>query len=488
MTASRFADAGLEADRFVDVRDGGKACFDHDTRYSDPRDAPGTNYGVYADADGRLVILDVDDYRADDSDRVQDGLKALFDLPPTLEASSPHGGTHKFYIVEGGDDNPVADLLDTELGTPNPTPSWGEVQVANKYVVGAGSQLDGCSKDWCDDCATADGGRYEVRSDQSIATVDAETLVHVLAADADVAPDSGPPSTAESDETPTLDPERTKSQTGTAGGSAGFDEWLDEDLASDALEEIEPDVRYPVWRNIGFALAELFPSGTAKRLFKSWSRGGSKWDGDAPDQADRIIADAESGDVSPATLVYHAKQGGWEPPAGAPSTEDLLAEHGDSDEPLPFWLLRQAAVEFGVCDPADLVEHETEDGDTYLGFDAPTYNAVLRALKDRGIEHGRELIDTETRSEYYEVDLAEFVDDGSPWTDPDTMLRACLRARAAGGVSEFAAPPTLALLPLQRDVLNLPPNRDMNPGTKALLEDLFHDLSEDELGDLLDGE
>lgn len=481
--ATRFIEGGVATDRFVEVDDGDKACYNHDTRYSDPRQVPGQNYGVYADASGPLVVLDIDDYR--DSDHVQNGLKALFDLPPTLEACSPHGGTHKFYVVEGAGGQSIAEVLDAKIGTQNPEPSWGEVQVAGKYVVGAGSQLDGCSKEWCNECAAPDGGRYEVQTDQPIATVSAEKIARVLAADDELGRDSDsePPTGADEGGAPQQD--RPESRVKSSSTPNEFDEWLDEEFASEALDHVDPDVNYPVWRNIGFALAERFSTGTAKRLFKNWSQDGTKWDSDAKKQADRIIDDAGSGDVTPATLVYHAKQGGWEPPAGAPSIDELLDEHSGGDEPIPFWLVRQAAVEFGVCDQADLVEQETDDGETYLGFDAPTYNAVLRALDDDGVDHGREPIDTETRSEYYDADLAAYVDDGDPWTDPDTMLRAALRARDDGAVSEHAAPPKLALLPLRRDVLEQPPSRDMSSGTKALLEDLFHELTVDELDAVL---
>ena len=61
-----------------------------------------------------------------------------------------------------------------------------------------------------------------------------------------------------------------------------------------------------------------------------------------------------------------------------------------------------------------------------------------------------------------------------------------LVALARGAVSEHAAPPKLALLPLRRDVLEQQPSRDMSSGTKALLEDLFHELTVDDLGDVLD--
>lgn len=409
--AERFADADLERDRFVAVQDGEKACYDHDTRYSDPRRVPGTNYGVYADADDQLVVIDVDDYQ-DLADGGREGLKALFDLPPTLEVSTPHGGTHKPYAVETDSDQTVADVLADELGVQNPTPSWGEVQVANKYVGGAGSQLDGCSKDWCDECATDDGGRYEVSTDQAIATVDAETLVRVLAADPDVGRDSAPDTTVESDETPTLDPGETRFRRDESAGSAGFDEWLDEGLARDALEYIDAGVDYPEWRNIGFALAELFPRGTAKRLFVEWSKSApSAWDSDAPKLADRIIDDAGSGDVSPATLVYRAKQGGWEPPSSASSTDELLAEHSDGDEPMPFWLVRQAAVELEVCPTEAFVERDSDDGETYLGFPGPqTYDAALAAIEAEGYDHGREYLTADSGGS--DTDDDQDVDDG----------------------------------------------------------------------------
>lgn len=107
---------------------------------------------------------------------------------------------------------------------------------------------------------------------------------------------------------------------------------------------------------------------------------------------------------------------------------------------------------------------------------------MLRALDDAGIDHGRELVETRTRSEYYELELSEYVDaGGDPWTDPGTMLRACLCVRDDDAVSEHATPPTMALLPLRRDVLEQSADRDMSSGTK----DLYHELDGvDELDDI----
>ena len=207
---------------------------------------------------------------------------------------------------------------------------------------------------------------------------------------------------------------------------------------------------------------------------------------DDPDKSDRQHAAAESLDGKQwADAVEGLREDGYPIPVYIPEAGSDKPD-GETYDQTPLWGLRKAAVALDVCDRDDFVEHETDDGETYLGFDGPTYNAVLRALDDEGIDHGREPIDTETRSEYYDADLKAYADGGDPWTEPDTMLRAALRARDDGAVSEHAAPPKLALLPLRRDVLEQQPSRDMSSGTRALLEDLFHELTVDDLDDILD--
>lgn len=109
------------------------------------------------------------------------------------------------------------------------------------------------------------------------------------------------------------------------------DDGLTEQQAEEALENIDPDVDYGTWRNIGFALVSEFGSGrTAERLFKDWSKGGNKWDDEAEDYAKRITNDAHAhGGVSGATLVYHAKQGGWEPDFGGGTERPNDPEPGE---------------------------------------------------------------------------------------------------------------------------------------------------------------
>lgn len=176
--AARLEEAGVGSDRLINVLDGEKASHDH--THLTPERVSG-NYGVHAEATDELVMIDVDDYRGLDD---KSGFSALSELPPTLEEETPHGGTHRFYAVPPTDSGLfIAAVLENEFGTMNPNPSWGEVRVAGQYVVAAGSQLDGCEKEWCDECGTEDGGQYKLTNDREIAEVSADTLVDVLQQD-----------------------------------------------------------------------------------------------------------------------------------------------------------------------------------------------------------------------------------------------------------------------------------------------------------------
>lgn len=112
------------------------------------------------------------------------------------------------------------------------------------------------------------------------------------------------------------------------------DEWLDEDAVEEALSNIDPDVSYPMWRNIGFAIHDFDSSTRGKQLFESWSRKGSKYDGDAERYVDAIWDSSEPGDgVTVATLIHHAKDNGWQPPnsSGAQRTKKPQQEVDDGE-------------------------------------------------------------------------------------------------------------------------------------------------------------
>jgi len=141
--------------------------------------------------------------------------------------------------------------------------------------------------------------------------------------------------------------------------SSGYngEEWLDEAAAADALEYIDPDINYNKWRDIGFALGSHFDTGTARRLFFNWSRGGSKWDHDAKSKAKDILNDAGEWDYGPATIVGFATRNGWEPSvdtADPPTVEELVARHSDEyDNPDDV--------------PPDLFEYDGEDNSGAVG-------------------------------------------------------------------------------------------------------------------------
>lgn len=163
----RLRDVGIDvSERFNMLEFGGKAPFNHDLWAAE--DLAG-NYGVYATEEDPLVLVDVDNPDALDQD-----------LPETFAVSSPHGSeerAHHYYRVE--DFQAVSD----RYGKDNFGPTWGDVRAVNQYVVGPGSQLDGCRKDHCTECSRPDGGRYEIVEDAQIETVSAEWLIDLLDAD-----------------------------------------------------------------------------------------------------------------------------------------------------------------------------------------------------------------------------------------------------------------------------------------------------------------
>lgn len=178
----RLKEAGIDPKRTVSVEEGIKKSFNHDD-FALPTERDG-NYGVYATTTDYLVLIDVDDYELDD-DEMNPGLAALrAALPDTLAERTPHGGRHYYIIVTHGEDIPPATVFHKEFGTPkgNVKTTWGDVQVAKKFVVGAGSELNRCDKDW-HDCSDPDEGQYELVKDAPIAEVSVEKMVEILAAD-----------------------------------------------------------------------------------------------------------------------------------------------------------------------------------------------------------------------------------------------------------------------------------------------------------------
>lgn len=154
--ATSLAAAGLDVKRLVPLRDGTKQSrVDHtDPGNQHPVGELDGNYGVMA-GDG-LVIVDIDDYCGNKG--VPDSIEAL---PATFTVQTPHGGEHRYYAVNGAVNNSQN--------------NWGEIRASNQYVVGPGSVLDSCSKDW-HDCAQKTEGKYIVTCDRAIASIPVDSL------------------------------------------------------------------------------------------------------------------------------------------------------------------------------------------------------------------------------------------------------------------------------------------------------------------------
>jgi hypothetical protein len=189
--AGRMRRAGLEpSDHFIRLWWGQKKPHGEERSRLDPDDSlrPAAelkgNYGVEVrQRDEGLVLVDIDDPEAFDALDV--------DLPETYSVSSPHGDDdrrHAFFVCE--DKGRVAEELGGDGEAWSAYEDWGELYVGNPFVVGPGSQLSayGCDNgehergdaDACDECASEDGGYYEVVEDAPIASADADTLLSLV--------------------------------------------------------------------------------------------------------------------------------------------------------------------------------------------------------------------------------------------------------------------------------------------------------------------
>lgn len=325
--AERLEEAGLDAARFIPVQDGEKG-----TRTSghqqpenwlsaDASRLNGGNYGVHpglggADNDWWLVEFDNDDYD-DETDT-----SAVDALPATFEVESPHTDEespgHQYYRAS---EEAIA-VVEELNGNLNPEPEWGEIKIEGKYVVGPGSQLAGCSKEWCDECAKPDGGYYRIANDREIATISPNDMRAVLSAES-----------SDNADLPTV---------GDDDGDEDYDgPELSEEQVGEALDHVAHKLDYSSWISLGFAVHDWDDGQTGKRLFEEFSRHNGKWDSE---ESQRHIDDiwkngSQSDDsdrsVSVGTLVHRAQQEGWDGPGGgpigAPSPDNDVVNDRESD-------------------------------------------------------------------------------------------------------------------------------------------------------------
>lgn len=136
-------------------------------------------------------------------------------------------------------------------------------------------------------------------------------------------------------------------------------------------------------------------------------------------------------------------------------------KHGGRGGPIEM-----ALIDLGELDDEDAEVGKAEGSQFWTGYEH---------LRDLGFSLPEPPYagddDSNTASDYYNADLGSYTD-GDPWSDPDAMLEACLKARAAGVVEADADPPTLALTPIVRDLLGVD---DPSEVTREAAAEVFRD-------------
>lgn len=176
----RLQDAGLDPeDHLSRLVWGKKEPMDRVTR---PVEDLTGNYGIELQPrDHGLIAIDVD---------YPEEFPEEFDLPDTLEVSSPHGDdTQRHIVLKCDEKGEIAEEIGAWAVQAAP---WGDLWIGDRYVVGPGSQLSeyGCDdgehtrgeKGGCAACEDPDDGYYEVVDDSPIASVDAQTIIDLLEA------------------------------------------------------------------------------------------------------------------------------------------------------------------------------------------------------------------------------------------------------------------------------------------------------------------
>ena len=147
------------------------------------------------------------------------------------------------------------------------------------------------------------------------------------------------------------------------GSSGTSEEWFDADAAEEALKHIDPDLPRNDWRDVGMALKNAFGA-RGERLFKNWSRGGTKWDSDAEEQAERILDDASDWNYDRGTIINFAQNGGWDASAAAkqrlssvPDEHDLEPVDDPSGNVSERGEARDKADEQSIVNTSELVAY-----------------------------------------------------------------------------------------------------------------------------------
>jgi hypothetical protein len=153
----------------------------------------------------------------------------------------------------------------------------------------------------------------------------------------------------------------------------------------------------PSWRTSGSGMSCAVPNGGDTFVDNSCNGGGGPAKAYALGEGILVGSDTAAANTLRGRQWGEAVDGlrgeGYDIPVYIPEAGENNSDGEEYDE-TPLWALRKAAVALDVCSPDEFKEHETEDGETYLGFDRETFNGVLDALDEASVDHGREHIDS----------------------------------------------------------------------------------------------
>lgn len=163
----------------------------------------------------------------------------------------------------------------------------------------------------------------------------------------------------------------------------------------EALRHVDPGASRSRWRNVGFALRDIFrddPDGQGYDLFERWSAG-EFWPGGQPHNyvsdgkgsvADQWPGFKAEGGVTQSTLFFYALEGGWRPPA---TFDTSIAFGGGTSAPAPaFEALVVRITESGgdILQTAAIVDEIRAAGCNQLQV-ALLAAELKNALKDAGV-------------------------------------------------------------------------------------------------------
>lgn len=339
----------------------------------------GGNVGIAGLEDGPLVNVDIDD----------DERTTVDDLKPTLRARSrSRGGFHGWYF-------------DVEGEVPNiPTDTAGEVRTDDQYVVAPGSFVASAAEEIADGADHA--GYYTVEEENPVASITYDELPEVFREFHESTP---------SDESE-LQPQDVTAYEGSGEGSSGgrrersresSASHSDVTSSSDSSRATGSEVYDVEARDL---VSGSSPSDRFSSIFHGSDTGSNMalssegklhcWRHNVVHgglQALAVLSDLSGTGDSACMRIGRGHKSGKNNSVSGAGPNRLKGDWRlvwyawhyakgkriiPEDDPIPYRALVNLAVDDGLLEEEELIERETEDGDTYVGFpNATAYNIAL---------------------------------------------------------------------------------------------------------------